>query len=60
MAKRVNISISYEYGGDEVTDDNIIHAEKEAWLEGTVGFDDIMAAGPYKLEVTVTEDETVG
>lgn len=55
MAKKVTVTCSYIYEGDETTNEAIVKEETGHWTDGTVGVDDIMAAGDCEFKVTVTE-----
>lgn len=55
MSKKVTVTVSYLYEGDKETDEAIVKDEADLWTSGTVGVDDLMAAGDCEFKVTVSE-----
>lgn len=55
MPKKVTVTCSYIYEGDEKTDEAIIKDESDHWTSGNVSVEDIMAAGDCEFKVTVSE-----
>lgn len=57
--KTVQVTIRYEYEGDEDTDEAIVKTEKDSWVSGAVSLADIIAAGDHELNVSVVQTADV-